>query len=112
MVRQAQKKPRPLSRLQKLSLASKRRMGLEDEIDTVAATALADLLKSLRASIERKVDKKIEEAIAKLEKQRPSGISALLSVSTGVRSLPPVGSKKIKNLYVTPEGRFHVEFDG
>ncbi len=108
MVTRVQEKPRALSRLQKLSLASRRRMGLEDEPDE--KQVLLRLFKALKASLQKKIDKMMVEAIDEMQKAPKPAVSGLL-VSTGLRSTPPSGSKKVRNLYVTPAGLFHVDYE-
>lgn len=110
MVKQIQKKARVLSRLEKLSLASRRRMGLEENTEELKAVAMEKMLKTIKIFIERRVKKLVEKEISKLKEQvRPT--SMIVSAGSGVRSSPPPGSKKVKNLYVTTEGFFHIDYE-
>jgi len=101
-------KPRELSKLEKLSLAAQRRMGLEVQVD--AKQAFAELLKNLKTSLERKMEKRIEQVMDEVRKAQQPAVT-LFSSSVGLRSTPPTGSKKVKNIWVTPVGLFHVEYE-
>lgn len=58
-------------------------------------------------TLDEKIDEKIRVVLSKL--RMTSEMPAI--ISTGLSSSPPLGSKKVKNLYVTPEGRFHVDYE-
>lgn len=91
MVRSLTKKPRELSRLERKSLRALQRMGLIDG----------------EMTLDEKIDEKIRLVLDKLQMTRETPAI----IGTGISSTPPPGSKKVRNLYVTPEGRFHVDYE-
>lgn len=114
------KKVRELSRLEKLSIDSLRRMGLDIGMETKQSLALSNLLKvfeKIMRGIEKRVNKKMNEKIAEFKvdigrKQAQFPHAMIVSTNPGgVKSSPPLGSKKIRNLYITPEGYFHMDYE-
>ncbi len=86
---------RKLRSLEKLSLDAQRRMGLKDEEDAF-------------------IEKIVKEVLQVITKQLKDVAQPQMAVSGGVsglRSAPPPGSRKVKNLFVTPDGKFQVDFE-
>lgn len=115
------RKPRRLSRLEKLSVDALRRMGLPSGVDTKQSLALITMLESFEKMMrekERRLLKEMEKKLAELKEEiersktgLPHGIMVVSVSPGGVRSTPPVGSHKIKNIYMLPDGQFHLEFE-
>ncbi len=110
------KKPRKLSRLEQLSVNALKRMGLDAGANDSQSLLASELLKSLNKVIqnaERRILKKMDGKIAELQLDREQkGVPSFISVSSGdLSSTPSPGSKKIKNMFVTPDGKFFVEYE-
>ena len=92
-------KPRKLRPLERLSLKARRRMGLEIDDEKLDA----------------KIVEKVNQAIADLQTigklpERERGV-LMVSISSGLRSSPSPGAKKVVNLFVTSDGKLEVFFE-
>ena len=82
--------------LRRLSQAAQRRMGLEVDEDELDA----------------KIAERVEQALADLQAAgKLRGGATIALVSTGLQSSPSPGSKKVVNLFVTPDGKLEIFYD-